>query len=75
MLPIRCFTCGHVLGNLELEFEEKLNEIDNDIKLNNEQKAKAKRDVIDKLLPDRWKTRYCCRTRLISYVDLIHIII
>jgi DNA-directed RNA polymerase subunit N len=75
MLPIRCFTCGHILANLELEFEENLNEIDNNIKLNDNQKSEAKRKVIDKLLPDRWKTRYCCRTRLISYVDLINIII
>ena len=29
MLPPRCFTCGHVLANLELKFEEKIQEIDN----------------------------------------------
>ncbi len=75
MLPPRCFTCGHVLANLELEFEEKLNEIDNNMKLNAEQKAELKQKLIDKLLPNRWKTRYCCRSRLLSYVDLIKIIV
>lgn len=75
MLPLRCFTCGHVLANLELEYEEKLSEIDNNIKLDDKQKSEEKRKVIDKLLPDRWKTRYCCRARLITYVDLISIII
>ncbi len=75
MLPPRCFTCGHMLAQLELEYEEKLNEIDNNIKLNDEEKAKHKRDLVNKLLPDRWQKRYCCRTRLISYVDLIKIIV
>ena len=75
MLPPRCFTCGHVLANLELKYEEGLINIDNNIKLTEDQKAKAKRDLVDELLPGRWKKRYCCRTRLISYVDLIHIIV
>lgn len=75
MLPTRCFTCGHVLANLELEFEDKLQEIDNDIKLTDEQKSQAKRDLVNKLLPDRWGKRYCCRARLISYVDLVKVII
>jgi DNA-directed RNA polymerase subunit N (RpoN/RPB10) len=75
MLPPKCFTCGHVLANLELEYEEKLQEIDNNIKLTDEQKQEAKRNLVDKLLPDRWKTRYCCRARLLSYVDLIKVIV
>ena len=75
MLPPRCFTCGHMLAHLELEYEEKLKEIDNNIKLSNDDKAKYKRELVNKLLPDRWLKRYCCRTRLISYVDLIEIVI
>jgi DNA-directed RNA polymerase subunit N (RpoN/RPB10) len=63
------------MANLELLYESKLHEIENNIKLNNEQKDKAKCELIDELLPDRWKKRYCCRTRLISYVDLIKIVI
>jgi DNA-directed RNA polymerase subunit N (RpoN/RPB10) len=75
MLPPRCFTCGHMFANLEIEYEEKILEIDNNIKLNNDQKAIAKCKLVDKILPDRWLKRYCCRTRLLSYVDLIKIII
>lgn len=75
MLPPRCFTCGHILADIELDFEEGLNEIENNIKLTNEQKANKKKELIDKLLPGRWKKRYCCRARLISYVDLIKIIL
>jgi len=75
MLPPRCFTCGHVLADLELEYEEGLNLIDNNIKLNDEQKSEEKRKLINKLLPNRWKKRYCCRARLLSYVDLVKVII
>jgi len=75
MLPPRCFTCGHVLADIELEYEEKLEEIDNNNKLTMEQKMDQKRKIIDKLLPGRWKNRYCCRARLISYVDLVKIIV
>jgi DNA-directed RNA polymerase subunit N (RpoN/RPB10) len=75
MLPPRCFTCGHVLANLELDFEETLQQIDNDIKLNDDQKADLKRKLVHKLLPDRWKKRYCCRARLLSYVDLIKVVV
>jgi len=75
MLPPRCFTCGHVLADLEIEYEEGLNQIDNNIKLNDEQKSEEKKKLINKLLPGRWKKRYCCRSRLLSYVDLIKVII
>ena len=75
MLPPRCFTCGHVLADLELEYEEKLLEIDNNIKLSDEQKSEEKRKLVNKLLPGRWNKRYCCRTRLLSYVDLIKVVI
>jgi len=75
MLPPRCFTCGHVLANLELDFESGLQQIDNDIKLNDDQKAELKRKLVARLLPDRWEKRYCCRARLLSYVDLIKVVI
>jgi DNA-directed RNA polymerase subunit N (RpoN/RPB10) len=75
MLPPRCFTCGHVLADIELDFEDGLNQIDNNISLSNEQKAKEKRKLVDKFLPDSWKKRYCCRARLLSYVDLIQVIV
>jgi DNA-directed RNA polymerase subunit N (RpoN/RPB10) len=75
MLPPRCFTCGHVLADLELEFEEGIEQIDNNINLSDEQKSKSKRDLVNKLLSGRWTKRYCCRTRLLSYVDLIKVVI
>jgi len=75
MLPPRCFTCGHVLADIEIDYEEGLKNIDNNIKLNDDQKSEAKRILVNELLPDRWEKRYCCRTRLLSYVDLITVVI
>ena len=75
MLPLRCFTCGHVLAHIEIEYEEKVIDITNNIKLDEIQKVQAIKDLINILLPDRWKYRYCCRSRLLGYVDLIKIII
>jgi DNA-directed RNA polymerase subunit N (RpoN/RPB10) len=75
MLCPKCFTCGHVLANIELPYEEGMYEIDNNVNFDKNKKIIEKQKLIDKLLPDRWKLRYCCRTRLISYVDLIHVIV
>ena len=75
MLPPRCFTCGHVLADLELEYEQGLLDIDNNIKLSADEKSSKKRELVDKLLPKRFKLRYCCRTRLLSYVDLIKVVV
>lgn len=75
MLPMRCFTCGHILGDLQLELESKFNEIDNDINIKSKEKNKYKKQIINKLLPDRWEKRYCCRTRLLTYIDTIKLII
>ena len=75
MLPPRCFTCGHVLADLEIEYEEGLNQIDNNNKLTDDQRSELKRKLVNKLLPGRWSKRYCCRARLLSYVDLIKVVI
>lgn len=63
IIPIRCFTCGKVIGNLwekylELLAERKDDEDNNDNYLN---------EIFNKLELHR----YCCRRMLISHVDLI----
>ena len=73
MLPVRCFTCGHILADLELEFEKFINEYNNNFDLSDEEKSMLKIALINRLLPD--KKKYCCRSRLICYIDTIQIII
>jgi DNA-directed RNA polymerase subunit N (RpoN/RPB10) len=69
LYPI-CPTCGHLLADIELEFTDKYNKINN----NNDIETKKDSDI-KKLFIDLKINKYCCRMRLISYVDLIKIII
>ena len=55
ILPVRCFTCGKVIGNKWEAFLEALAE----------EKPEAK------ALDDLGLTRYCCRRMLLTHVDLI----
>jgi DNA-directed RNA polymerase subunit N len=55
MIPIRCFTCGKMIGDRFVEFESRV---------------KAGEDA-GKVLDELKIKRYCCRRMLISSVDLI----
>lgn len=55
MVPIRCFSCGKVVGNLYEEFMKK-------------SKSGANPE---KVLDELGVTRYCCRRMLLTQVDLI----
>ena len=55
MIPIRCFTCGNVVGDKFEPFTEKV---------------KAGADPA-RVLDDLGVKRYCCRRMLISSVDVI----
>jgi DNA-directed RNA polymerase subunit N len=55
MIPIRCFTCGKMIGDKFADFENRV---------------KAGEDP-GKVLDDLKIKRYCCRRMLISSVDLI----
>ena len=70
MLYFKCPTCRTNLANKELIFEEEMNNITNDPKLSKEQKDKLKIELLDKLQ----LKRYCCRMRILTYIDNIKII-
>lgn len=55
LIPIRCFTCGKLIGDKFTELESRVK--------NGEDPAKVLDEVGVK--------RYCCRRMLISSVDLI----
>lgn len=64
IIPIRCFSCGNVIGNKWEIFTEELDKINNDdLKKNN----KPIKNILDTLK----LKRYCCRRMLLSHVDLI----
>ncbi len=55
IIPVRCFTCGKVIGHLFEEFTTRV---------------EAGEDTA-KVLDDIGLERYCCRRMLICHVDLI----
>lgn len=56
MIPIRCFSCGQVVGDKWDEFNARVNQ---------------KKEDSGKVLEDLGVKRYCCRRMLISHIDLI----
>ena len=55
IIPVRCFTCGKVIGNKWRKYLELL------------QEEKEMADIFKEL----GLNRYCCRRMIISHVDLI----
>ena len=55
IIPIRCFSCGRVIGSLYEEFKRRVNE------------GEQPKEVMDSLNVDR----YCCRRILLTHIDLI----
>lgn len=86
LIPIRCFTCGKVLGNLWKKYKEEADKIDQEYQ---KQFLLQYEDDIDKPLTDNKEyknihpaykkkvldnlevKRMCCRRHLISNVDMI----
>ena len=55
LIPVRCFTCGAVIGNKWKAYQELIN---NGVRPN---------EALDRL----GLHRYCCRRMLLTHVDLI----
>ena len=55
MVPVRCFTCGAVIGQTWDEFHERT------------QRGENAGEVLDHL----GLYRYCCRRMLLTHVDLL----
>jgi len=76
IIPVKCFTCGKVLGDKYLYYlrEVKKEKINKDIplddviylnKTNNEKTAEGR--VLDKLGLDK----ICCRRHMLTHVDIL----
>lgn len=55
IIPVRCFTCGKVVGSSFEKFKERA------------EKGEDPKEVLD----DLGIERYCCRRMLVSHTDLI----
>ena len=56
MKPIRCFTCGKLLGDKYEEFESRV----------------IKGESPDRALDELGVKRYCCRRMLLTSIDLMN---
>ena len=56
IIPVRCFTCGKVIGNLWHRYLQLVSE---------------KKDNMTDIFKELGLNRYCCRRMIISHVDLI----
>lgn len=67
IIPIRCFTCGSILADKYLYFQDKIKDtkqIDYFTETNTKQNKKGK--VMDEL----GLIKYCCRRHFMSHVDI-----
>lgn len=71
MLYPVCPTCQLILADKQIPYEEGYQKITNNDKLNKNQKQ----ELIEKLLNDLGLIRYCCRMRVISFIDQSKLII
>lgn len=85
IIPLRCFTCGKVLGDKWNYYQIKCKEIDKrvdtskltieDLRIDNKNKStyfdeSFKGELLDSL----GLTKICCRRHMLGHVDLIDII-
>ncbi|MEM0065875.1 MAG: DNA-directed RNA polymerase subunit N [Sulfolobales archaeon] len=59
IIPVRCFTCGKVIGHLWDEYVKRV----------------ASGENPGKVLDELGVKRYCCRRMFLSHVDLINEIV
>ncbi len=55
IIPVRCFTCGKVIGSVYPQYVERV------------RAGEAPKAVLD----DLGLERYCCRRMIVSHADLI----
>jgi len=61
MIPVRCFTCGKVIGEYRDEYKARAETHDGD---------EHPMDVLDDLGIDR----YCCRRMFVAHTDLVDVV-
>jgi DNA-directed RNA polymerase subunit N len=61
MIPVRCFTCGKVIGEHWDEYTERVEPHDGD-------------EPPEEVLDDIGIDRYCCRRMFVSHTDLVDVV-
>ena len=80
IIPVRCFTCGKVLGDKYNYYVKKVS--DEKVKrgepdestILNLQSKEVQKTIEGRVLDELGLTRYCCRRVMLSHIDLIDVI-
>lgn len=68
---IKCPSCGRLLADKELLFDKGIKEINNEILNDNEREQRIMKLVDSLQIP---KNNYCCKMRIMTYVDLYNVV-
>ena len=77
IIPVRCSTCGKVLANLYPEYlrkTQKFSEENGDVNTIDMSSKNIKKTKKGEVMDSLGLKRYCCRTHILTHVDLIDII-
>ena len=66
IIPVRCFTCGKVIGDAYEEYKKRYEEYKKTVDAGEKPKETPK-----KILDDIGVDRYCCRRMVLTHVDLL----
>lgn len=84
IIPVKCFTCGNVIGNKYLYYVNKVIELKKDKNMNHENIQYLTNEEMDKygktktleksvegqVLDDLKITKQCCRRHMLTHVDV-----
>lgn len=75
IIPVKCFTCGEVLGDKYRYYQEQVRKIKADKDMEVDKVVYLTQDNIEKtpegeVLDILELTKYCCRRHILTHVDL-----
>ena len=70
-LYIKCPSCGRLLGDKEIKYEEGIKKINSEILTDEERQEKISELINSLEIP---KNNYCCKMRLMTYIDTFYIV-
>ena len=74
IIPVRCFTCNHVLADKWEYYQRRCKEMDDENKKENKKDAPNpyfENNFRKKIFEELQLDKYCCRRHLLGHVDLI----
>ena len=74
IIPVRCFTCGKVVGNKYNKFVDLLEQFEKEEargQLIQQEEGSCPKSIQALALDELGLNRYCCRRMILTHVDLI----